>query len=117
MLEWLWRLISAALGRESAAQIAAQVKHDKYADDAREDFRTLTVAYDNLMRNYQQMNQELMQRIDALDAKVTSLESALEREKLEHRECRQKLTALESQLKQLKGRVDVIQEKQSDDNA
>jgi septal ring factor EnvC (AmiA/AmiB activator) len=117
MLEWLWRLISALLGRESAAQIAAQAKHNKYADDAREDFATLKDAYNDLMTHYQIMAQELRAEIETLRNEVASVVAQLERERVDHKECRAQLAAMKAELKQLKGRVDVIQEKQSDDNA
>jgi chromosome segregation ATPase len=115
MLEWILRLVSAILGRESAAQQRKDDEQHHRDVDTRENFKTLKDAYNDLMKNYQVMAQELRKDIETLRDEVASLASALERERTEHKECRRQLAVLTAEIKQLKGRVDVMQQKGGED--
>ncbi len=86
----------------------------KSGDELRANFVTLTKAYDDLMRQHQNLNQELQQRIDALEHKVESLATALEAERNAHAECRRTLKEHESAIRDLKAQVQVIQRTQDD---
>jgi len=83
-------------------------------DDLRDNFKALTEAYDDLMKQHQNLNQALQQRIDALEHKVDSLASALELERTAHAECRRTLKEHESAIRDLKAQVQVIQRTQDD---
>lgn len=59
-----------------------------------------------LMEAYQRMEQQLQQRIERLENEVVSLVAALERERIEHAECRRRLASLEHRVDELTRRQD-----------
>lgn len=114
MVEWILRIIGALFGRESAAQQRREAIHESRETHARENFDSLTHAYNDLMANYMKMNQELRQDLENLRNEVVSLAAELERERTEHKECRRELSILRAEMDTIKGQVAVLRQHQTD---
>lgn len=113
-MEWFVRIVEWLLGGLRSKREDSRTKRE----EDRKDFDTLTEAFHNLnsdhvvlMKNYMQMNQELLGRLEAMENKVEALASELEREKGEHRACRERLGTLETRTSNQKLEIDDLKKK------
>ena len=107
MPEWLKAIIDFFRGDRGAREKELWME----ADGLRKAYRELL---DDRNKLSQEIRQELTQQLDELRNEIESLRSALERERVEHQECRRQLKLHAEQIDQLKGQVTVLLQRTSD---
>lgn len=101
MLEWFWTLM-AWMGSTQALEHKDRINEHRDLREERDSLREDLIA---VMHAYQELNVDLKQQLDRLEAQVKRLEDDLRKEKKDHADCRIKLGKHENEIFSLKIQV------------